>query len=92
MKDFEDNVEGIEEPFVFFKDYEEMNDKFIKEYKKKFKTGKEYQFDLIEGLDISKLMSLNNVQFKFVVAYIQIPVTKSNFIIGYSNSNCTLVL
>ena len=49
MKDFEDNIEGTNEPFVYFKDYEEMNDKFIKEYKKNFSTGKEYQFDLIEN-------------------------------------------
>lgn len=61
MKDFEDNIEGTNEPFVYFKDYEEMNDKFIKEYKKNFSTGKEYQFDLIEGQDINKLMTLNNV-------------------------------
>lgn len=66
MKDFEDNIEGTNEPFVYFKDYEEMNDKFIKEYKKNFSTGKEYQFDLIENQSIHKLMTLNNVWFKFV--------------------------
>jgi hypothetical protein len=44
-------MEERQEPFVYFNDYEKMNEEFIKKYKKQFPLRKEVEFKIEENLE-----------------------------------------
>lgn len=51
MKNFDEYMEERQEPFVYFNDYEKMNEEFIKKYKKQFPLRKEIEFKIEENLE-----------------------------------------
>ena len=68
MKNFDEYMEERQEPFVYFNDYEKMNEEFIKKYKKQFPLRKEIEFKIEENLEHDTLLALerDNVIFLFL--------------------------